>query len=289
MIKKIQKIILILSLLFSFFAINFTQAKSVDLSNMTQEQKMILIKTLKQKILEITKKIQVLIEKKYNNSLVYKLTERPQREKIRFPVEINSSYDYIDGDKNAKLILISYTDLECPYCKRAENNVIKKLEAKYKKSDLSFVTRHFPLKTLHPSSCKEAKATVCAGSLGGSDKYYKMINKIFENTKSNGNFDLKKLPKFAEEIGVNKLMFNKCMDDENIKKIVKSSYAEGDYAGVMGTPTLFLMARDGDGVRVSANFESLDKIISDTLKEWENQKNTVNENLDPTKNTPKFD
>jgi len=59
MIKKIQKIILILSLLFSFFAINFTQAKSVDLSNMTQEQKMILIKTLKQKILEITKKIQV--------------------------------------------------------------------------------------------------------------------------------------------------------------------------------------------------------------------------------------
>jgi protein-disulfide isomerase len=79
---------------------------------------------------------------------------------------------YIDGDKDADILWIEYSDLECPFCKRLhDSGAISNLQAKYgDKLAVSF--KHYPL-PFHPQAVPGAMAAECVGETGGSDKYCK--------------------------------------------------------------------------------------------------------------------
>ncbi len=164
---------------------------------------------------------------------------------------------------------MEYSDTECPFCKRYNDQSGLKLEAKYKNNkDVSFVYRPFPLGQLHPTAATEVIGLECAAKLGGNEKFFEMKAEIFALTKSNNRNTkevVESLLKLAEKIGLSKESFATCQSEEVMKKKVESSFNEAIAAGVKGTPTVFIQTKDGKSVNISANADviipSIDKYL----------------------------
>ncbi len=174
--------------------------------------------------------------------------------------------DHILGDKNADVVLIEYSDFECPFCKRFHPTMKQVLQEYGDK--VAWVYRHYPL-SFHQNAQKEGEAVECANDLGGNEAFWKYTDKIFEKTESNGTgFALDKLVPLAEEIGLDKTAFQQCLDDGKYAKHVKEEFNTGTKAGVSGTPGTFIVTKNGknDFVNGALPFEQLKQQIDAVLK-----------------------
>ncbi|OGK12937.1 hypothetical protein A3A93_01645 [Candidatus Roizmanbacteria bacterium RIFCSPLOWO2_01_FULL_38_12] len=151
--------------------------------------------------------------------------------------------DHIRGDINAKILLVEYSDLECPFCKRF-HTTMQQVTDEYG-SDVAWVYRHFPL-SFHQNAQKEDEAAECVGELGGNDAFFSYIDKIFERTTSNGTgFALDQLRPLAEEVGIDGTKFQSCLDSGKYAKHIQDEMVGGTDAGVQGTPGTVIVTKDG--------------------------------------------
>lgn len=142
--------------------------------------------------------------------------------------------DYIIGPKDAKLVIVEYSDFECPFCKRFHETMHE--VAKAFPNDVAWVYRQFPLQTLHQKAPAESVASECVGKLGGNEAFWKFANKLYEVTPSNDGLDLAKMPEYAVEAGVDKDAFVACLDDEDVLAAVQTDFDEAVASGGQGTP-----------------------------------------------------
>ena len=90
-----------------------------------------------------------------------------------------ASGDHMRGEPNAPILLIEYSDFQCPAC-AAYHPLVTKLLGEYGNSIL-FVYRHFPLTTIHPKALPSAYAAEAAGMQG---KFFEMAKIVFEKQMS---------------------------------------------------------------------------------------------------------
>jgi protein-disulfide isomerase len=154
-----------------------------------------------------------------------------------------SSSDHYLGNPKAKVVIVEYSDLECPYCKQFDS-VLKKIIDNYG-DKVAWVYRHMPL-PMHPKAGKEAEATECAAELGGNAAFWKYTTRLFEITPSNNGLDLAKLPEIASYIGLDAAKFKSCLDSGKYAKKVADQAAEGQAAGARGTPYGVLITPKGN-------------------------------------------
>ena len=102
----------------------------------------------------------------------------------------------------------------------------------------------FPL-TMHQFAQKASEAGLCAGDQG---KFWEMHDKLFENARALGP---DKLPAYAEELGLDMAKFKECLDSGKTAGDVKKRMAEGQKAGITGTPA-FLLGFIGQDGKVKA-------------------------------------
>lgn len=148
--------------------------------------------------------------------------------------------DWIRGSRDAKVILIEYSDLECPYCKQF-HQTLTQVMGEYDESQFAWIYRQFPIEQLHPKAVTEAIAAECVGKLGGQEAFWNFVDIIFEVTPANNGLDLEKLPDYAAQAGVNVSQFQTCLDNEETRSNVEEDLAGGKSAGVGGTPGSFLL------------------------------------------------
>lgn len=149
--------------------------------------------------------------------------------------------DHLIGNPNAPIVIVEYSDTECPFCKTFHPTMQKIMDEYGKDGKVAWVYRHFPLDSIHPKADKEAEATECATELGGNDMFWKYIARIFEITPSNNNLDAAKLPEIAVELGLDKTAFETCLNSGKYKDKVETQFQSGITAGVRGTPHSFII------------------------------------------------
>lgn len=156
-----------------------------------------------------------------------------------------SAVDHVQGDASkAKVTIIEYSDTECPFCKR-HHQTLSRIYKEYGASgDVAWVYRHFPL-DFHKKAPKEAEATECASELGGSKAFWDYIGLIYTNTPSNDGLDTALLPEFAEQVGLDKTAFTKCLNSGKYAAKITEAKNAGLKAGARGTPHTVLVVRDG--------------------------------------------
>ncbi len=151
--------------------------------------------------------------------------------------------DYIIGKNDAAVVIIEYSDLECPFCKNFHltmQQVVREYSGK-----VAWVYRHFPL-SFHANAQKEAEAAECAGELGGNDSFWQYIDAIYQRTTSNGTgFPLNQLGPLAEEIGLDKDKFQQCLDSGKYTQRVKDQLESAMAAGIEGTPGSIIIGKNG--------------------------------------------
>lgn len=173
--------------------------------------------------------------------------------------------DHIRGPKDAKITLIEYSDIECPFCKRFHPTMLQVMQTY--PNDVRWVWRHFPL-SFHANAPKEAEATECAAEVGGNDKFWEYLDKLFERGNSGGTgFALDALVPLAKEIGLNEGKFKECLDSGKYAQLVQDQLDSGAAAGVSGTPGTFIVGSDGKSQLVpgALPFESIKQAIDSAL------------------------
>jgi protein-disulfide isomerase len=146
---------------------------------------------------------------------------------------------HVKGDKNAPLTLIEFTDFQCPFCGRHFKNTLPQLETDYiKTGKVKYVLRDFPLESLHQNAFKAAEAADCAGEQG---KYWEMHDQLFENQHA---LEPAKLPGYAKAAGLDVDKFNQCLESGKYADQIRKELAEGQQAGVTGTPSFFIGLTD---------------------------------------------
>lgn len=184
-----------------------------------------------------------------------------------------SGSDHIRGSKDAKIVIIEYSDIECPFCKNY-HQTMKKIYDEYSKDNtVAWVYRHFPLAALHKNATKEAEATECVAELGGEDMFWKYLDELYATTKSNDGLDPSTLPDIGAKIGVDKVKLKACIDSGKYTTKIKESIAAGAKAGAAGTPytvirfkgeNIPLVNEQGQGLG-ALPYEVLKKIIANML------------------------
>jgi len=157
--------------------------------------------------------------------------------------------DHIIGSRNADLVIVEYSDTECPFCKTFHNTmhqIVRDYDGK-----VAWVYRHFPIAQLHSKAIKESEATECAAELGGNQVFWEYLDKIFETTNSNDSLDPSELPKIAAAVGLDVNAFNTCLSSGRHTELVKKSVEEAIKAGALGTPYSVIVTQDGQKVLIN--------------------------------------
>lgn len=153
-----------------------------------------------------------------------------------------SKDDHLFGNANAKVTVVEYSDLECPFCKRF-HETMKQVVKDYN-GQVNWVYRHFPLDSLHSKARNEAKAAECAAALGDNDKFWEYIDLVFAETPANNGLDPAELPNFAERIGLQRADFEACQKKDEFADKITAHVADATKAGGRGTPYSVIIAGD---------------------------------------------
>jgi protein-disulfide isomerase len=138
-----------------------------------------------------------------------------------------SDDDYFKGDKDATISLIEYSDFDCPFCTRHHPTMAALVEAN---SDVNWVYRHLPLRSIHPGAQKAAEAAECAGKLGGDEAFWAVTDSMFEDGTTTDYTAL------ATKVGLDATEFSDCVTNGDTAALVDADLASASKAGVRGTP-----------------------------------------------------
>ena len=135
------------------------------------------------------------------------------------------------GQVNAKLVIVEFSDFECPAC-IAASVYIKDVTSKYAQ-DLKFVYRHFPLEQ-HPLAMGAATAAEAAGLQG---KFWEMHDLLFQKQ---GDLNDEVIKQLAKDLQLDMIKFDADKNSQNIKQKIQNDTNDALSLKINSTPTFFL-------------------------------------------------
>ena len=157
------------------------------------------------------------------------------------------------GPDDAPVVIVEFSDFECPYCGRA-TATLNALIDRYPDA-IRFVYRDFPLPN-HPNAFKAAEAGHCAHDQG---MFWELHDRMFEVQDA---LDVDSLKSYAGELGLDAAEFSACLDEDRHAASVDREMAAGRSLGASSTPTLFINGRPIFG---ALPLEVFDRIVNEEL------------------------
>ena len=118
--------------------------------------------------------------------------------------------DHIRGNPNAPIVIVEYSDFDCPFCKNFHETMNQIMEDYGLNGNVAWVYRHFPRAVNAPTN-------------------------------------MEKLPEYAERSGVSKAKFNECFTSGKFVEQINADVAAAIKTGARGTPYSILIAGDQKG------------------------------------------
>ena len=136
--------------------------------------------------------------------------------------------------KPGSLVLIEFSDLECPFCGRFARDVYPEIKRRLVDAGkLEYVFRHLPISSIHPNAFKAAQAVECARDQG---RFEEMRLRVFASQDA---LTVEHLSTHAEELGLERSLFTACVTSETAPR-VQQDIDEAIRLHVRSTPTFFL-------------------------------------------------
>lgn len=136
------------------------------------------------------------------------------------------------GNPNARVKLIEFADLECPFCRRFQNT-LNEATAKYP-DDVALVFVHLPLE-MHRFARYAAKMAECGAAQG---RFMDLVNVIYQRQDSLG---LRPRLAYARDAGIgDSVAFERCVADTATPPMVAKGLAAARKLNLTATPTLLL-------------------------------------------------
>ncbi len=183
-----------------------------------------------------------------NNQAVPVVNQQNVEEQKPIEVDKVTEADFIRGNPNAPIVIVEYSDYDCPFCKNFHETMQMVMEDFGVTGKVAWVYRQFPLAQLHPNAPRIAEASLCVGELGGDEAFWKFSDLIFSERAVNEPTNMTRLPEFAEKAGVKRADFNSCLDSGRQTANVEAGLKSGVKAGAQGTPYSVIIVGDQKAV-----------------------------------------
>ena len=171
--------------------------------------------------------------------------ENPLQAEIR-------SDETIRGTKGAPLVLVEYSDFECPFCSRGFSTVME-LMKKYE-GKIQFIYKHLPL-SFHQNAMISSQYYE-AIRLQSDKKAAEFHDEIYKNQRKLQNGE-KFLKSIAQKVGADMSKLAKDINSEKVKNRIEADLEEAAKFGFQGTPGFLLNGVPVKGAYPISHFENI--------------------------------
>jgi len=168
-------------------------------------------------------------------------------------IEVGSDPARVLGNRKAPVMIVEFSDYQCPYCHKVEAT-LKQVLAKYG-DKVSLAYRDFPLTAIHPQAMMAAEASRCALEQGKFWEYHDQLLTVSKLEKDD-------LIGYARNLKLDDKQFESCLTSEKYKTDIEKDEQEGRKAGVNGTPGFFINGLSLSGAQGQDAFA---RLIDDEL------------------------
>lgn len=182
-------------------------------------------------------------------------------------IEPLSASDHIIGSPNAPIVMITFSDIDCPYCQTFDATMRRIMDTYGKDGKIAWVYRQFPLDQLHPNARLKAESSECVASLAGNEVFWEYMKILFEKTDETPET----LSTIAAGLGVDTVAFEKCVSDGTFKQAVEDDVQAATTAGGRGTPYTVILTPDGVKTPVGGAlpYEQMEQLVKTFLIDQE--------------------
>jgi len=175
-------------------------------------------------------------------------------EPMRFDAKVAADHPARGGAPDAPVVLIEYTDFQCPFCGRVQPTLTQIMD-RYGKS-VRHVFKQLPL-PMHPQARLGAEASLCAGAQG---KFWEMHDWLFANKDKIARDTLITQ---ATALGMDADKFTVCVDTNAFGARIDEDMTEARSFGITGTPGFLV---NGIAIRGAMPFEEFVRVIDGELQ-----------------------
>ncbi len=159
----------------------------------------------------------------------------------------------VRGNRAAKVVVVNFDDLECPFCSRMHQTLFPTLLKEYG-DRVAFIYMDFPLTEIHPWATHAAVDANCLAAQNG-DAYWDFADFIHNNQHevsaekpASAQFDA--LDRIATQQGqqhnLDAAKLQACFKAQN-EDAIKAGQRQGEALGIEATPTMFINGQQLDG------------------------------------------
>lgn len=158
-----------------------------------------------------------------------------------------SATDHIVGSPTAAIVLVEYSDFQCPFCTMIHPTLQKIVDNS--QGEIAWVMRQLPLTSIHPQAEPAAHAAECIAALAGNDAYWKYTDAVFANqAKLSSEYSAQ----LASQFGIDTAKFATCVSSKQYQPRIDADTNEAMSSGANGTPfTVIVNTKTGKMVPVS--------------------------------------
>jgi len=189
--------------------------------------------------------------------------------------EVDASRAPFHGPEDASIVIVEFSDFQCPYCSQFRHTLDQIREAF--PDDVRVHMMHYPLSSgcnpnidssFHENACIAARAAVCADL---QDAFWPVHDAMFDNQT---HLDRESIVGMARDAGLDVSQLNRCIDDQGSLERVQSNVAAAwravEEAGLdgIGTPFCFV---NGFLVRGNQPYSALRALVQSELTRLEGE------------------
>jgi protein-disulfide isomerase len=176
-------------------------------------------------------------------AMVFDVNQNPFKPDL---VKLKTEFQPSMGTPNAPVVIVVFTDFQCPYCKEEAKMLRQNLLSAYPKQ-VRLYFKDFPLAQIHPWAKEASIAGRCifrqnpAGFWEYHDWIYEHQQEMTAETFRG------KLLEWAKGKEIDTIQLTRCLDTRATEGEVDKNIAEGRALQVRSTPTMFINGRRLEG------------------------------------------
>jgi len=173
--------------------------------------------------------------------------------------------DHILGNPDADVIVIEYSDFECPYCQEFHTTMRRIMDDFGANGRVAWIYRQLPLDEVHVNSKRVALTSECVAKIGGNAKFWEFTNRIFDDAPASilkNNTD-----QIISNLGFNVEEIDQCSQDPETILAVENDMKDGQYFRDIdtefGTPYNIIITKTGLSTNISGSisYQTLKDVI----------------------------
>lgn len=155
----------------------------------------------------------------------------------------------ITGAAEQKIVLLEFSDFQCPYCAKAHQTLQQFMTSH--KDKVTLVYKHLPLTQIHPQALPAAKAAWAAGQQG---KFWEFHDALFTQQDK---LDESLYVATAKALNLDLKRFDQERNSNTASAAIQKDVEMAQQLGVSGTPFLVLNGEPISGAAETAELEAL--------------------------------